>query len=174
MIAKKMEKALNDHLYEEFYSFYLYLAMSEDLNSEGLSGMAHWMRNQAQEEYIHAIKFMDYIAEQGGKVILKAIPAPPKSWKEPKVIFDEALGHEQHITACINKLVDIAASLKDHATVNFLNWFVGEQVEEEASAREVVDMFKMTGKAPGGVFMINRELAQRPIAANPLDPTPAQ
>lgn len=173
MIAKKMEKALNDHLYEEFYSFYLYLGMSEYLNSEGLPGMAHWMKNQAQEEYFHAIKFMNYISEKGGKVVLKAIPAPPSSWKEPKVIFEEALAHEEHITACINKLVDLANSLKEHSTVNFLNWFVGEQVEEEASAREVVDMFKQTGKAPGGLFLINRELALRPIALNPLEPVPA-
>jgi len=174
MIAKEMEEALNNHVYEEFYSFYLYLAMSEYLNSEGLSGMAHWMRNQAQEEYIHAIKFMDYIAEQGGKVVLKAMPAPPNKWENTEAIFSEALKHEQHITGCINELVDMATSLKDHATVNLLNWFVGEQVEEEASAREVVDMFKLTGKAPGGLFMINRELAQRPVAANPLEPTPAQ
>jgi ferritin len=170
MLAKKMETALNKQVFEEMYSFYLYLAMAEFLASEGLAGMASYMRIQSQEELSHAIKIMNYVNETGGKVELKAIKAPPKKWKSAKVIFEEALAHEEHITGCINKLVDLAHSLKDHATVNFLNWFVGEQVEEEASAKGVLDMINLTGKAPGGMFWVDQELGKRPAVPNPFYP----
>ncbi len=170
MLAKKMETALVHQVYEEMYSFYLYLAMAEYAVSEAMPGLHHWMRNQALEELSHAIKFMNYIGEKGGKAELKALQAPPKSWKSAKSVFEEALKHEQHITDCINKLVDLAISLKDHATVNFLNWFVAEQVEEEASVQGVIDMLRLTGNAPGGMFMVDRELASRPAAPHPLMP----
>jgi len=173
MLAKKMETALVNQVQEEMYSFYLYLAMAEYAASEGLPGLQHWMRNQALEEFSHAVKFMNYIAEKGGKSELKALQAPPKTWKSAKQVFEEALKHEGHITECINNLVDLAYTLKDHSTVNFLNWFVGEQVEEEAAAKAVIDMINLTGNAPGGMFMIDRELAARPAAANPYNPTPA-
>lgn len=173
MLAKKMETALIHQIYEEMYSSYLYMAMAEFGQAEGMPGLHHWMRNQALEEFSHAVKFMNYIAEKGGKVELKALQAPPSSWKSAKAIFDEALKHEQHITDCINKLVDLAISLKDHATVNFLNWFVSEQVEEEATAQGVIDMIRLTGSAPGGMFMVDRELASRPIALHPFAPTTA-
>lgn len=173
MINKKMETALIQQVHEEMYSFYLYLAMAEYGAAEGLPGLQHWMRNQAMEEFSHAVKFMNYISEQGGKVELKALKAPPKAWKSAKIVFEEALKHEGHITGCINKLVDLALSLKDHATVNFLNWFVGEQVEEEATARSVLDMIKLTGSAPGGMYMVDRELLTRPAAADPFNPAPA-
>ncbi|MBU1107619.1 MAG: ferritin [Candidatus Riflebacteria bacterium] len=173
MLAKKMETALVHQVYEEMYSFYLYLAMAEHSVVEGMPGLRHWMQNQALEELSHAVKFMNYIAGKGGKVELKALQAPPKSWKSAKIIFEEALKHEQHITSCINNLVDTALSLKDHATANFLNWFVAEQVEEEANAQAIIDMIKLTGSAPGGMFIVDRELAARPAALNPLNPTPA-
>lgn len=173
MLAKKMETALVNQVYEEMYSFYLYLAMGEYAVASGMPGMQHWMRNQALEEFSHAVKFMNYIAEKGGKGELKALQAPPKTWKSTKQVFDEVLKHEEHITGCINELVDLALSLKDHATANFLNWFVGEQVEEESAAKAVIDMINLTGNAPAGMFMIDRELAARPAAANPYNPTPA-
>ncbi len=173
MLAKKMETALNKQIFEEMYSFYLYMAMAEYFNAEGLPGMAHWMRNQSMEEFGHAVRFMNYIGERGGRVEFKAMPAPPKKWKDALQVFNEALKHEGHITSCINNLVDLGLSLKDHSTVNFLNWFVGEQVEEEATAKSVIDMINLTGKAPGGMFMVDRELAQRPAAADPLNPNPA-
>lgn len=172
MIAKKMEIAINNQIQEEMYSFYLYLAMSEYGASEGLPGLYHWMRNQAMEELNHAIRFMNYVAEKGGKAELKALQTPPKTWKSAKHVFEEALKHEGHITECINGLVDLALSLKDHATVNFLNWFVGEQVEEEAAAKAVIDMINLTGSAPGGMFMVDRELATRPVSVHPLLTTP--
>lgn len=173
MLNKKMETALVNQVFEEMYSFYLYLAMAEYGASQGLPGLNHWMRNQAMEELGHAIRFMTYISEKGGVCELKALKAPPKSWKSAKHVFEEALKHEGHITDCINKLVDLALSIKDHATVNFLNWFVGEQVEEEATAKGVLDMINLTGNAPGGMFMVDRELAARPAAVDPLNPNPA-
>ena len=173
MLDKKMEAALVNQVFEEMYSFYLYLAMAEYAVAEGLPGLQHWMRNQALEEFSHAVKFMNYIAEKGGKTELKALKAPPKAWKSVKHVFEEALKHEGHITACINNLADLAYSVKDHATINFLNFFIGEQVEEEAAARAVIDMINLTGNAPGGMFIVDRELAARPAALNPYNPTPA-
>ncbi|MFZ5951581.1 MAG: ferritin [Candidatus Rifleibacteriota bacterium] len=173
MLDKKMAAAINNQIQEEMYSFYLYLAMAEYGADNGLMGMRHWMRNQAMEEMGHVVRFMNYLDEKGASVELKAIKAPPKSWKSPKQAFEEAYKHEGHITSCINNLVDLALSLKDHATANMLNWFVGEQVEEEASAKGVVDMINLTGNAPGGMFLVDRELAARPAAVDPLNPTPA-
>lgn len=173
MLAKKMETALNNQIQEEMYSFYLYLAMAEYGAAEGLPGLHHWMRNQAMEELNHSVRFMNYIAEKGGKSELKALQTPPKSWKSAKNVYEDALKHEGHITTCINELMDLALSLKDHATVNFLNWFVAEQVEEEATAKAVIDMINLTGSAPGGMFMVDRELATRPLSVHPLVTTPA-
>lgn len=170
MLDKKMAAAINDQIQEEMYSFYLYLAMAEYAADKGLQGMRHWMRNQAMEEMGHAVRFMNYLEEKGAAVELKTLKAPPKSWKSPKQAFEEALKHEGHITACINNLVDLALKLKDHATVNMLNWFVGEQVEEEATAKGVIDMIELTGSAPGGMFMVDRELMTRPNAPDPMNP----
>jgi ferritin len=173
MLDKKMATAINNQIQEEMYSFYLYLAMAEYAADKGLPGMQHWMRNQAMEEMGHAVRFMNYLEEKGAAVELKTLKAPPKSWKSPKQAFEEAYKHEGHITACINGLVDLALSLKDHATVNMLNWFVGEQVEEEATAKGVIDMINLTGAAPGGMFMVDRELASRPAAPDPMNPVAA-
>jgi ferritin len=170
MIDKKMVNAINKQIQEELYSFYLYLAMAEYAADKGMPGMQNWMRNQAMEEMGHAVRFMNYLEEKGAAVELKALKAPPKSWKSAKQAFEEALKHEGHITACINDLMDMALSLKDHATVNMLNWFVSEQVEEESSVQEVIDMFNLTGAAPGGMFMVDKELATRPSAGDPMNP----
>lgn len=170
MLDKKMATAINNQIQEEMYSFYLYLAMAEYAADQGLPGMQHWMRNQAMEEFAHSIRFMNYLSEKGAAVELKVLKAPKKTWKSPKQAFEEAYKHEGHITSCINNLVDLALSLKDHASVNMLNWFVGEQVEEEATAKSVIDMFNLTGSAPGGMFMVDKELAARPAAQDPLNP----
>ncbi|GAB4284916.1 MAG: ferritin [Candidatus Rifleibacteriota bacterium] len=174
MLNKKMSAAINEQINEEMYSFYLYLAMAEYAADKGLPGMQHWMRCQAMEELGHAVRFMNYMAEKGGKVELKALKAPPKTWKTVKQVFEEVLKHEEHITGCINNLVDLALSLKDHATSNMLNWFISEQVEEEASAKAVIDMINLTGSAPGGMFMVDKELAARPAPPDPMNPAAAQ
>jgi len=161
MLSKKMEKALNDQIQAEIYSAYLYLSMEAYFHSINLPGFANWMRVQYQEEMAHAMKFYDFICERGGKVILQAIDAPPSKWKSPLAVFEAGYQHEQKVTARINALVDVAIGERDHATNNFLQWFVAEQVEEEDNASGVVEQIKLVGEAQGGLFMLDRELGQR-------------
>lgn len=161
MIGKEMEKALNEQINAELYSAYIYLAMAAYFEAENLPGCASWMRVQVQEETVHAMKFYDFLNERGGRVVLEAIEGPPKEWKSPLAAFEAAYEHEQYITGRINKLVDLAIAEKDHAANAFLQWFVNEQVEEETSVEAVVRNFKMAEKAPGAMFMIDRELGQR-------------
>lgn len=161
MISKKMEDALNEQVNAEIYSAYLYLSMESYFKSQNLNGFANWMRIQTQEEVLHAMKIYDFINERGGRVTLKAIEGPPTEWDSALAVFQAAYGHEQKVTGLINDLVDLAIKEKDHATNSFLQWFVNEQVEEEASADEIVQQLKMMENAPGGMFMLDRELGQR-------------
>ncbi len=161
MINSKVETALNEQVNAEIYSSYLYLSMSSYFSSINLSGFAQWMKSQALEEMVHAMKIYDYINERGGRVLLTAIDAPPTSWDNPVVVFTETLAHEQKVTGLINNLVDIAIAEKDHATNIFLQWFVSEQVEEEASVDEVLQKLKMVGDQGHGLFMMDRELGAR-------------
>jgi ferritin len=161
MLNNDMEKALNAQVNAEMYSAYLYLSMSAFFQSKNLSGFAGWMRVQAQEEMVHAMKFYDFINERGGRVILEPIEAPPTDWDSPLATFEAVYAHEQKVTGLINELVELALEKHDHATNIFLQWFVSEQVEEEDSANEVVEKIKLVGDAKGGLFMLDRELGQR-------------
>jgi ferritin len=161
MITEKIEKALNQHLNEELYSSYLYLSMCAYFQIQNLSGFANWMKVQYQEENFHAMKFYDYIIQKGGKITLLKIDQPKTSWSSTLEVFEETLKHEQKITALINNLVDLAIQEKDHATVNFLNWFVNEQVEEEANVEKILSEIKMVGDNKTGLFMMDRELGTR-------------
>ncbi len=161
MMNERIEKALNEQMNAELYSAYLYLSMASYFESKGLEGCAHWMKAQTQEELMHAMKFYEFITERGGRAIMKAIDAPPSDWDSPLNVFENALQHEQYVTSLINKLMDLAIEEKDHATQIFLQWFISEQVEEEASAGAVVEKMRLAGQSPGGVFMVDRELAQR-------------
>ncbi|MBN1163971.1 MAG: ferritin [Candidatus Krumholzibacteriota bacterium] len=161
MLNKKIEKALNDQVAAEFYSAYLYLAMAAFLESLDLPGFANWMRVQYQEETAHGQILYNYIFERDGMVILQAIDAPPEEWKSVQDVFDEVYKHEQKVTALINNLVDLALSEKDHATYNFLQWFVKEQVEEEASAKAVQQQLRLLGDSKSGLFMVDREMGAR-------------
>ena len=161
MIKEKIQEALNHQLNAELFSSYLYLSMASYFESINLKGFANWMRVQTQEELVHAMKFYDFIIERGGKAILAPIEGPPANWKSPLAVFEHAYEHEQKVTGLINNLVDLSIAEQDHATNNFLQWFVAEQVEEEASADEVVQKIKLMGDASGGLFMLDSELAQR-------------
>ena len=167
MLSKKMEKALNDQVQAEMYSAYLYLSMEAYFRSINLMGFANWMRVQTQEELVHAVKFYDFINERGGRVTLQAIDAPPSHWESPLDAFEAAYGHEQKVTARINALVDVAIAERDHATNNFLQWFVSEQVEEEDNTSGVVEKIKLVGEAQGGLFMVDQELGQRVFTPPP-------
>lgn len=161
MLNKKMEEALNRQLNAELYSSYLYLSMSAHFLSRNLPGFANWMRVQAQEELVHGMKFYDYVAERGGRVKLSKIDGPPTEWESSIAVFQNVYEHEQKVTALINDLVNLAIAEKDHATNNFLQWFVSEQVEEEASASDVLEKVKLVGESPNALLMLDREMAQR-------------
>jgi len=161
MISNKMADALNDQVNAELYSAYLYLSMESYFKAQNLNGFANWMKVQTQEEVSHAMKIYDFIDERGGRVLMKAIEGPPTDWDSALTVFKAVYEHEQKVTSLINNLVDLAINEKDHATNSFLQWFVNEQVEEEASADEIVQQLKMMENAPGGMFMLDRELGQR-------------
>jgi len=167
MLKKKMQKALNDQINAEMFSSYLYLSMEAYFQSISLKGFASWMRVQVQEEMMHGMKFYDFVNERNGKVTLEAIAKPETSWASPLAAFEAILKHEEHVTSLINDLVDLAISEKDHASNNFFQWFVAEQVEEEASASEVVEKLKLVKDNPSGLFMIDAELAKRVFVMPP-------
>lgn len=160
-ITIKMQEAINNQINAEMYSAYLYQSMAAYCEINGLKGFANWMNVQAKEEMTHAMKFYAYLLERGGKVIFKEIAGPKTEWNNVIEIFEQVLSHEEHVTSLINNLVDIAMSEKDHATVNVLQWFVAEQVEEEANAGEILQQLKMIeGKGPA-LFMIDKDLKTR-------------
>jgi ferritin len=161
MLSKEMEEAINKQINAEIYSSYLYLSMSAYFQSTGLAGSASWMRQQAQEEMFHAMKMFDYVNERGGRVILQAVEQPQTEWTTASDVFRNVLSHEQKVTGLFNDLVNLALDERDHATNIFLQWFVSEQVEEEASAGEIVDKLKLIGNDANGLFMLDRELGQR-------------
>ena len=165
MLSEKMEAALNEQINAEMYSAYLYLSMASYFQSLSLGGFAAWMRVQAQEEMVHAMKIYDFVNERGGRVILKAVEAPQTEWDSPLAAFEGVYLHEQKVTGLINDLVELALEEHDHATNIFLQWFVTEQVEEEDSANGVVQKIKLMGDARGGLFMLDRELGQRTFNA---------
>jgi ferritin len=161
MKSKKVQDALNKQINEELYSAYAYLAMAAEADQLGLPGFANWFKMQYGEELAHADRFFNYVLERDGKVELEAIGKPEIGKESALSLFEKALAHEEHITECIFKLKDLARSESDHATDVFLEWFVKEQVEEEANARAVIDQLKMIDGNPNGLFMVDRELAGR-------------
>ena len=161
MITQKMITLVNEQIKAEYDSAYLYLSMSAYFQESNLKGMAHWMKKQAKEEMEHAMKFVDFIAERGGRVVYKAIETPQSEWNSPLEIFRGAYEHEQYVTKRINDLMEIALSEKDFASQVFLQWFITEQVEEEANADEIVKKLEMIGEGRHGIYMLDRELGQR-------------
>ena len=164
-----MNKALNKQIQEEMYSSYLYLAMAAYFESLNLKGFSHWMKAQVQEEILHAMKFYYFIHDKGGKVELQEIKKPDITWDSPYDAFDAAYKHEQYISSCINNLVDLSFTEKDHASYNFLQWYVTEQVEEEASADEIRQQLKMVGDNSSGLFFLDKELTARVYPAAIFD-----
>lgn len=158
---KKVEKALNEQINKEMFSWYLYTSMSSYFSDLSFDGFANWMMMQALEELSHARKIYEYVIDRGGRAILEQIDKPQAEWDSPMAAFEGAYEHEQYITKSIHDLVDVAVAEDDKATQIFLNWFVEEQVEEEATVSAIVDKFKMMGDFKGGIFMLDRELGAR-------------
>lgn len=161
MISQKMQDALNGQVNAEFYSAHLYLAMAAYFESIDLPGAASWMRVQFQEEQAHALKIVDYVIERDGQAAIKGFDDPPTQWDSVLDAFQTAYAHEQHVTALINGLVDVARAESDHAAEIFLQWFVNEQVEEEASVKAIIQQLKMIQGSGDGMFLIDRELTAR-------------
>ncbi len=158
---KKLLETLNHQITAEMYSAYLYLAMSADMANKGYQGLAAWFSAQAQEEMVHAMKFYHFIQERGEAVVLGAIDAPPTTWKDPKAAFEGALEHEKYVTSLINNLYKMAQKAGDYATEIMLHWFISEQVEEEATANEILDKIRLLNNAPNGMYLLDRELGVR-------------
>ncbi len=161
MISERLEKEINKQINAEFYSAYLYLSMSAYLSSINLNGFANWMRIQYQEEMDHAMRLYNYVIERGGKITLEAIEKPQTQWNGILDVIEHVYKHEQHVTSLINNLMTIALEEKDHASVSFLQWFVDEQVEEEASVDEILQQLKLIDGKGAGLFMLDREAKAR-------------
>lgn len=161
MINQRLNDELNTQINAEIYSSYLYLSMSAWFESKSLTGFARWMRAQSQEEMFHADKMFDYLNDRGGTVILDEIERPPHQWDAPLSVMKQVVDHEAHVTELINSLVDSALEERDHAMSHFLQWYVSEQVEEEASVGEVYEKLKMIDNDSAGMFAMDLELGKR-------------
>ena len=170
MLKDNIQEAFNQQINAEIYSAYLYMSMAAYFEGLQLAGFAHWLKIQAQEEMTHALRFYNFVHERGGRVTLTAIKAPETSWESPLAALEAVLKHEQLVTSLINKLVALARTENDYASDNFLQWFVKEQVEEEASAGEVIGKLNLVNQTSGGMFMLDKDMAAR-VFTMPLDLT---
>lgn len=161
MLKKTIEKRLNLQINREMYSAHLYYAMAAYFESINLGGFTNWMRVQALEELSHTDRLFKYIGDRGGRVTMEAIEAPPAEWKTSLNVLEHTYEHECAVSESINECLTLAQKQNDHATQVFLQWFVSEQIEEEASADAVVQKLKLIGKDTGGLYLLDAELAQR-------------
>jgi len=161
MFSKKMQDAMNQQIKHEFYSSYLYLAMSAHFESVNLPGFAHWMKMQSDEEAEHGMKFFEFINERNGRVVLEAIDKPPTDFKSPLDVMKKVLEHEKKVTAMINALYDLALKEKDYPSQMMLQWFITEQVEEEKNASDIIELLKSIGDTPAGLMMVDQRMGGR-------------
>lgn len=160
-IGQAVQEAMNDQIQKELASAYLYLGMSAYFSSHNHPGAASWMRIQAREEVLHAMKFADFVEDRGGTVAYQAMPAPPATFTSPLAAFEEAAAHEAKVSASINRLFELSAKEKDYAAQALLQWFITEQVEEEKTSRQIVDTLRQIGSNTSGLYMFDRELGRR-------------
>jgi ferritin len=174
MIGKKLNDAMNEQIKNELESYYIYLSMAAWLHSKALDGMGHWMRVQAHEEMLHAMKFFNHLIDRGGKVTLKDLKQIKVQWKSPLEVFQDALDHEKFISKKINDLMSIARQEKEFASEPLLAWFTNEQIEEESNASKITEQLEMVGADKSGLLMLDRELAGRVYPpGSPLNPVVA-
>ena len=167
MLTKTMQDALNKQVNAELYSAYLYLAIVAYFEDANLKGFAHWMRMQFEEEMMHAMKIFDFVLERDAQMTLEQIDKPEIDLDSPVAAFELTLEHERLVTSLINDLVALAGEERDFASHNFLQWFVSEQVEEEARANEVLQQLKLLGDSSAGLFMMDRDMATRAAPTPP-------
>lgn len=161
MISQKLQDAINYQINRELFSEYYYLSMASYFNSTGLSGFENFFLIQVEEERFHAMKMYNFLNERGGRVCLQAIEAPKTEFKSPIEVFELAYDHEKLVSKLINELMDLAIKENDHAAKNHLNWFVEEQVEEEASMDTILNKLKLIGGEGHGLLMLDNELSNR-------------
>ncbi len=161
MLDKKVVDLLNQQVNKEFYSAYLYLDFSNFYYDEGLEGFGNWYRIQAQEERDHAMLMLQYLQNNGEKVVLEAIDRPSVEITDAKSVLEAGLKHEQYVTGLIHTIYDAAYSVKDFRTMQFLDWFVKEQGEEENNAETLVKKFELFGDDPKSLYMLDNELGAR-------------
>lgn len=165
MLNPKIQDAINDQINAELYSSYLYLSMAAYFRSLSLDGMAHWMEIQAQEELGHVMRFFNFVNDRDGRVKLGPVEGPKVEWESPQNAFKDAYDHECKISRRISDLTSLANAESDHTVATFLQWFVNEQIEEEAKAKAIVDKLKLVGDNGVALFMMDAELGQRPAPA---------
>ncbi|MGA2506800.1 MAG: ferritin [Chitinispirillaceae bacterium] len=163
MLSKKMVDAVNGQINKEIYSAYLYLAMAASAESSGYKGAAVWLKVQFHEEMVHAMKFYEYVMDQGSALKLMAIAEPQAKYSSLLEIFEKTLAHEQVVTKSINDLMELAIQEKDHASQALLAWYVTEQVEEEKNATEILQTLKMIGGNPSALYLYDKELGARMV-----------
>jgi ferritin len=161
MLNENVQKALNEQIRHELYSSYLYLAMSNYFEGIHLPGFAHWLKVQSAEEHEHAMKFVEYVNDRGGRVVFYGLDQPPSEYKSPLDVFQQVLAHEQKVTGMIHALYATATRENDTATQIELQWFVKEQVEEEKNADLIVEQLKMLGENRMMLFSVDRHLGTR-------------
>jgi len=161
MIHEKLAKAMNEQIRNELESAYLYLSMAAWFHARSLDGMAHWMRCQAHEEMIHAMKFFDHLNDRGHAVVLQDLKQIKTEWQNPIEVWEDTLAHERFITSKIDDLTTIAREVRDYAVEPLLAWFSKEQVEEEATASRVLEQMKMVGQDRSALIFVDRELGTR-------------
>ena len=169
MLSEKMVMKLNYQINRELYSAYLYLSMASYADAEGLNGFANWFKIQAKEEEFHAEKMYNYVNQQGRRVVLEAIEQPQTDFTSMVDLFEQTLKHEKVVTSLINGLVKLAREENDYATESFLQWYVTEQVEEEANPAEMIQKLKYVGKDGRGLLMLDKELAARIFTPPPAE-----
>lgn len=169
MLNDKMLIALNKQIEEEFYSANLYLAMASWCDKEGLVNCANFMYEHFEEEKLHMLKFIHYINEVGGHGIVPALNKPISDFSSVQVLFKDAFEHEKHITACISNLAKFASEHNDYQTFNFLQWFITEQIEEEALFQKILDKIKIIGESPSSLYFIEQEI-EKLLAASGQKP----
>ncbi|MEZ3435196.1 MAG: ferritin [Lachnospiraceae bacterium] len=168
MLDRKVVELLNQQVNKEFYSAYLYLDFSNYCYDEGLDGFGNWYRVQAQEERDHAMLILQYLQNNGEKVVLEAIDKPAVEITSAKAVLSEGLKHEQYVTGLIHTIYDAAYFVKDFRTMQFLDWFVKEQCEEENNADNLVKKFELFGDDPKSLYMLDNELGARVYSAPSL------
>lgn len=161
MLTKKLQDALNKQINREFFSEYLYLSMSAYLESVEMEGFANYFNVQAQEEHFHAMKMFNFVHDKGGRVILKPLGEPKANFTSVLEVIEEALEHERYITKSINDLMDTAIKENDHSVKSFIEWYVDEQVEEEATMSKLIAKLKMINGEGLGLLTLDNELSQR-------------